>query len=53
MESLLAPADKPLVAMSNPSGVPGDEGSRSQEVDIDTEMAKLSQEHPEFFGRGR
>jgi hypothetical protein len=50
MESLLAPEGKPLVPLSDPKGVPGDAGQVKQDMDIDAEMAKLSAEHPEFFG---
>jgi hypothetical protein len=53
MESLLSPADEPVVKLNNPAGVPGDEGQQRQETDIDTELAKLSSEHPEFFGNGK
>jgi hypothetical protein len=51
-EEFLAPEKEPFVKLNSSEGTAGDEGQRSQEVDIDAEVAKLTAQHKEFFERG-
>ena len=49
LEAILAPADHPYVALSAPQGVGGMDGEQRHVEDIDTEVAKLTAQHSQFF----
>jgi hypothetical protein len=49
LDSILAPEDKPYVALGVQKGVSGPDGEQRQEQDVDAELARLAAEHKEFF----
>jgi len=49
LDAILAPADKPYVALSKQEGVAKPDGEHQQETDIDAEVARLTAEHKQFF----
>jgi hypothetical protein len=49
LAAILAPADRPYVALSQQKGVGGPDGEQKQEQDIDGELARLTAQHSEFF----
>lgn len=49
LDAILAPADRPYVALGVQTGVTGPDGEQRQEQDIDAEVAKLTAEHSQFF----
>lgn len=49
LDAILAPADKPYVALGAQKGVAGPDGEQRQEQDVDAELARLAAEHKEFF----
>jgi hypothetical protein len=52
LEAIVAPADKPYVALSAQEGVGGEDGEQRQQRDIDSELARLTGQHGEFFQPG-
>jgi phage I-like protein len=49
LDAILAPADRPYVALAVQKGVTGPDGEQKQEQDIDAELARLTAEHSQFF----
>jgi hypothetical protein len=49
LEAIVAPADRPYVALAAQKGVDGPDGAQRQETDIDAEVARLTAEHAEMF----
>ena len=49
LDAILAPADRPYVALAAQQGVSGPDGEQQQERDIDSELARLTGEHSQFF----
>jgi hypothetical protein len=49
LETILAPADKPYVVLAKQEGVSGPDGEQRQETDIESELARLSADHSQFF----
>lgn len=49
LDAVLAPADRPYVRLSVQHGVGGPDGEQRHEEDIDTEVARLTAQHKEFF----
>ncbi len=49
LDAILAPADRPYVQLSVQHGVGGPDGEQRHEEDIDTEVARLTAQHKEFF----
>jgi hypothetical protein len=49
LDAILAPADKPYVALGAQQGVAGPDGEQRQHQDVDAELARLAAEHKEFF----
>lgn len=49
LDAILAPADKPYVALSSPVGRNAPDGEEKHNQDIDGELARLTAEHPEMF----
>jgi hypothetical protein len=49
LETILAPADKPYVALTQQQGVAGNDGEQRQEADIEGELARLTADHSQFF----
>jgi stage V sporulation protein SpoVS len=49
LDAIVAPADKPYVALGRQEGIGGPDGEQRQEQDIDAEVARLTAQHSEFF----
>lgn len=49
LETILAPADKPYVPLAAKEGVSGPDSDQHQERDIDSELARLTADHSQFF----
>lgn len=49
LETILAPADKPYVQLTQQQGVPANDGEQRQEADVEGELARLTAEHGQFF----
>jgi hypothetical protein len=49
LEAILAPVDRPYVALAVQKGVSGPDGEQRHEHDIDAEVARLAAEHSQFF----
>lgn len=49
LDAIVAPADKPYVALAVQKGLNGPDGEQRQETDIDAEVARLTAEHKDFF----
>jgi len=49
LDAILAPEDKPYVALGRQQGVTGPDGEQRQEQDIDAEVMRLTAQHKEFF----
>jgi hypothetical protein len=49
LDAIVAPADKPYVALGAQKGLDGPDGAQRQETDIDAEVARLTAEHKDFF----
>jgi hypothetical protein len=49
LDAILAPADRPYVALNNQTGIGGPDGEQKQEQDIDAELSALTARHSEFF----
>lgn len=49
LDAILAPPDRPYVRLEQQVGLSGPDGAQRQEEDIDTEIARLTAQHGEFF----
>jgi hypothetical protein len=49
LDTILAPADRPYVALARQDGISGPDGEQRHEEDIDSEVARLTAEHSQFF----
>jgi hypothetical protein len=49
LDAILAPADSPYVTLNHPVGRSGPDGEQRHEEDIDTEVARLTAQHSQFF----
>jgi len=49
LDAILAPADRPYVALARQEGISGPDGEQRHEEDIDAEVARLTAEHSQFF----